>query len=108
MNYELLSLTLPKIIIIGLAVWRLTSIVHSEKIAGFIRRLAGGMETEGGGIVYPDTFFGNLFSCFWCLSVWCAAIIVGISFVPYVNILNIILASSGIAIIIRLILDKDD
>lgn len=56
---------LTDLLIIILAVWRITSIVYEEKIAEPIRRLMG-----YDGFSYPDTFLGNLFSCYYCLSVW--------------------------------------
>lgn len=62
-----------------LASWRLTNIAHWEKIFTPVRKLFGIKEipiiNKDGNIVdtkfiYPDTFFGKLWSCFWCLSVW--------------------------------------
>lgn len=58
-------------IVYALAVWRVTSIIHHEKIAESFRqsKLFG-----YDGISYPDTFAANLILCFWCLSVWIAAL----------------------------------
>lgn len=59
-----------------LAVFRLTSILHHERIAYPIRKRFGILEGEdvdlplGDVRLYPDNFWGNLFECFWCLSVW--------------------------------------
>jgi hypothetical protein len=55
-----------------LAAWRLTSILHREEIASFIRSWVGIREEEG-LLVHPETFLGKLFGCFWCLSVWVSA-----------------------------------
>lgn len=81
----MLSLHMPEplwvwILVAGLAAFRLASIIHSEKIAAPIRRLFGVIENEihqfGHGDpfepIYPDTFFGHLLECFWCVSVWAA------------------------------------
>jgi len=60
--------------ILALATWRVTSIIHSEKIAYPLRRLFGAkMDKLLGVEVYPDTFLGHLIQCFWCVSVWVAA-----------------------------------
>lgn len=56
-------------IVYTLAVWRITNIIYDEKIfEGLRNRLK--KEIVEGVWVYPDTFIGDLFSCFWCLSVW--------------------------------------
>lgn len=107
MNFVLPSPTFINIIIWGLAAWRLTSIIHSEKIASGIRRLAGGLDTIDGEILYPDTFLGNLFSCFWCLSIWCSVIVLGVSIIPHAVVINYILAISAIAIIISITLHRE-
>lgn len=54
----------------SLAAWRLTNIAHWEKIFRPVRRLFDIREDDEGRFIYPDTFFGKLWSCFWCLSVW--------------------------------------
>lgn len=56
-----------------LATWRLTLILHQEKIAKPIRDLVGIRELKAFDEItrqYPDTFLGRLFECFMCLSVW--------------------------------------
>lgn len=70
-------------IIGGLAAWRLTNIAHWETISYPIRRLFGAftaVDTETGHEVVKYrtftvfgkeiSFFAELWSCFWCLSVW--------------------------------------
>lgn len=67
-----------------LACWRLTSIIHSETIAAPLRKMVGGVEIISGEWVYPNTFIGYLFSCFWCLSVWVSGLCVAVLFIcPY-------------------------
>jgi hypothetical protein len=64
-----------------LATFRLTSIMHSEKIAQPFRDMLGismlGPDDHTGEFVltYPDNFVGHLFECFWCLSVWVGGLI---------------------------------
>jgi len=66
-----------------LAAWRLTSILHSERIARPFRKLFGVSE-EGELWRYPDTFWGYLISCFWCLSVWVSVFVLMVVFLcPY-------------------------
>lgn len=65
------------IIIMILAVWRLTSLLHTERgpfnIFVKIRTKFGVThDNEHFPIGYPDTFIGNLIACYWCLSVWVA------------------------------------
>ena len=62
---------LVDLLVLGLATWRITSILHCEKISGCIRKGVGAEYTDTTDTwTYPDTFLGNLFACFWCLSVW--------------------------------------
>jgi len=56
-----------ELLVLGLATWRVTNIIHEEKIAEPLRKLVG-----FDGVGFPDTFIGYLFSCFKCLSVWVA------------------------------------
>lgn len=59
------------IILAPLAVWRITHIIETERIASFLHRWAGDD---------PSSFFGYLVNCFLCLSVW-------VSFFIYICIL---------------------
>lgn len=64
------------LIIGALATFRITSILHSERIGRPIRKLLGVIETETDESItmsYPDSFFGHLIECFWCVSVWVGA-----------------------------------
>lgn len=91
-------MTLTDLIVLSLAVWRVTSIVRSEDIAAPVRKLFGIYEEES-FIVYPDTFIGNLLKCFWCTSVWGAAacVVLYYVFMPALYIF----AASAAAIIIQ-------
>jgi hypothetical protein len=85
------------LVVYVLAVFRLTSILFREKIGEWFRKLMGAKETEE-TIFYPDTFLGELISCFWCLSVWC-----GVGLLPFLLFLPEALlpfAGSTIAIIL--------
>lgn len=87
-------------ILIALATWRLTSIVFREEIARPLRGLAGGKWDETlESTVYQETFLGSLFSCFWCLSVWMAFIIL-LTFLIFPPVVYV-LAFSTAAIIIE-------
>jgi hypothetical protein len=55
-----------------LAVYRISSIMVDEKIAAPFRHLLGVEVSIDGILIYPDTFFGALISCFRCTSVWVA------------------------------------
>lgn len=82
-----------KFFILGLATWRVTSILIEEKIAEPLRKVLG-----YDGLAYPDTFFGYLISCFKCLSVWVAAgLLVLYAYLPEIPQ---IFAVSALAVII--------
>lgn len=57
------------LVVAFIATWRITSIIQREEIFSFLRRWLG-VEDINGYELYPDTFFGKLISCFWCVSVW--------------------------------------
>lgn len=61
-----------------LAVWRITNIIQREEIAAPVRKAVGIVEPDGEDPehwIYPDSFLGKLFYCFWCGSVWVATLI---------------------------------
>lgn len=60
-------------IIAALATARITLILHEERIARGIRGLFGIVEEDDDLTIYPETFWGYLFGCYWCLSVWAGA-----------------------------------
>lgn len=91
-------------IIAGLATWRIASIVQREKVFAWFRKLLGikvlGMDEDGFEITsYPDNVIGDLFSCFWCVSVW-AAVAVGVIWY-FLPIVLLPFALSTIAIVIK-------
>jgi hypothetical protein len=66
--------------IASLATWRITSIIHREKIAAPLRAAVGIMpvgedDDDPAYWIYPDNFVGKLFYCTWCLSVWVGGIV---------------------------------
>lgn len=89
------------LIILPLACWRLAKLVYSDKIMEPFRRWMGESveDSEFGEILtYPDTFTGNLISCFSCVSMWAAfATIITYLLFPW---LLIPLALSAAALII--------
>lgn len=57
------------LVVLPLAAWRMTVLIHQDKIAAPIRRLFG--EHVVNGIYwYPTSFRGELIQCFRCVSVW--------------------------------------
>lgn len=63
-------------VVLGLATWRIASLVTSEDGPFFIfkkaREIAGIVHDDNGEIlVIPERFFALLLSCVWCFSVWC-------------------------------------
>jgi hypothetical protein len=53
----------------GLATWRLASLLHTEDAFAWLRHWIGiGDDGEGYPTLYPGTFWGKVFDCFWCLS----------------------------------------
>ena len=59
------------IILCGLATWRLSSLLHTEDAFEFLRKWIGiENDEEGYPAVWPDTFWGNIFHCFWCLTLF--------------------------------------
>ena len=57
------------LIILVLAAWRITSVINRETAGQPVRKLLGEKELVGIAVV-PDTLLGELYNCFWCLSVW--------------------------------------
>jgi len=67
-------------VLCGLATWRLTSLLHSEDAFEWLRKwIKIGHDDEGYPTVYPDTFWGRQFKCFWCLAGWVAVLPVTIA-----------------------------
>lgn len=89
-------------VIAVLATWRLTLILHQEKIAKPIRDLIGIREVPilNNEIVrtYPDTFIGQLFSCFMCLSVWVSFGVMGLLLFLPIVLIPLALSMAAIAL----------
>lgn len=90
---------IEQLIILGLATWRVTSIINQESIFEGFRKLLGiRVEANTGLIVYErDNFLTNMVACFWCLSVWVAIGIFVINY--YVPEIPYIFAVSSVALI---------
>ena len=56
-------------VLLGLATWRLASLLHTEDAFEWLRKRIGiGNDEQGFPAMYPDSFWGGIFSCFWCLA----------------------------------------
>lgn len=55
-------------LVVGLASWRLTSMLHSEQMFGWLRHRLGILHGEDRlPCGYPSTWLGEMWECFWCL-----------------------------------------
>ena len=93
MPWLITSSTLVLLLLSVLTCWRITSILHDEEIAAPIRKWVGG-EFLFDEWVYPDTFVGHLFGCFWCLSMW-VALPVALLFFGWLGFLLVPAVSAG-------------
>ena len=71
--------SLRDLVVMGLAVWRMSSLLTSEKgplhIFVHIRELARIKHSDTGKVsVIPETFWGELLSCVWCISPYIALV----------------------------------
>jgi hypothetical protein len=93
---------LADFLIIGLATWRVTSLFVHEAgpwdVFVRVRDLMGFEHDEGHVIGTPQGFWGGLFSCVWCLSMWVAPVI-GILFL-IAPVIVFVIALSSLAILI--------
>lgn len=56
-------------VFLGLGSWRIASALATEDIGEWLRRWIGiSTDVDKYPVIYPDTFWGKLFGCFWCLS----------------------------------------
>ena len=44
--------------------------LYSEQMFDGLRKKIGIIHDEERPVMYPDTFWGNVFECFWCLSLF--------------------------------------
>jgi hypothetical protein len=69
-------MNLLEFVVLALATWRVSHLFTQEEgpfgIFTKVREKIGRIEHDADGIVVmtPETFFGQLLSCVWCLSVW--------------------------------------
>jgi len=68
------------LIILVLATWRLTSLFVAEdgpfRIFYRLREWTGVIHNNDGNVIgCEDSFFAGLLSCFWCMSIWTAAVL---------------------------------
>ncbi len=62
------------IVLCGLSAWRLASLLHTEDAFEWLRKWIGIENDEQGyPAIYPGTLLGDVFHCFWCLSLVTAA-----------------------------------
>lgn len=92
-----------------LAVWRISSALVDEDIFINLRALVGikqvvlhSVYSDAAPVEYtdiPETFFGKLFSCVWCMSMWIGMLAVpAFIFIPW---LFLPFAFSAVAIVIH-------
>jgi len=67
-------------LILALATWRISAMLSYEDGPWFVfrrlRKLIGIMYyEEDDATVEPDTFFGSLFGCVWCLTIWIGTVV---------------------------------
>jgi len=87
----------------GFATWRIASLLHTEDAFEWLRKWIGiGNDEKGYPALYPDTFWGKAFKCFWCLTLIVSApvtaYILYVGRVPWALFPPIWLASSTVAI----------
>jgi hypothetical protein len=89
-----------KLLIRILATWRLASLLHSEEgpfeVFAQLRDVAGVRYDEHSKPV-SDNQIGKMLSCFWCTSVWAAAIVGVLQ--GELNVLHILSDSAGAILI---------
>jgi len=69
-------LTLAVLLLCSLASWRLASLLHTEDAFEWLRRWIGiENDEEGYPAVWPTTFLGNVWHCFWCLTLLSSAVV---------------------------------
>lgn len=64
------------LITLGLAVWRLASMVSEERIFQWFRTLLGVVHNDDGEVVgYTRGFLSEGVTCLWCTSIWITPIL---------------------------------
>jgi hypothetical protein len=94
-------------IIAILATWRLSAMFSYEtgpfEMFVYIRELAGIVHDDTGEIVTDDgSFFAELFTCIWCLSIWIGAFVgIVLWFYPVLVVLFLPFALSAGAVLVE-------
>lgn len=89
-------------VVIALATWRLTSLIHAEWPMGWFRKLVGVVEDDQGPVGYTN-IIGKVVSCVWCLSFWTGQVAVLIYLI--FPIAAWVLAASAAAIIVHSVIE---
>lgn len=92
-----------RLIVYALAVWRLTYMLVKEdgpEAIFAIFRAKAGVRYDPNGQAYGENFLSEVLSCFWCCSVWAAAILL---VAP--RWVNTVLAGSALAIGLRKVIE---
>ena len=56
-------------VLCGLITWRIASLLHTEDVFEWLREWIGiENDKQGYPAIYPATFLGDLFHCFFCLA----------------------------------------
>jgi hypothetical protein len=104
---------LTPLIILGLATWRISSLLVHEAGPGdiFLRlREAIGIthDDQKHKVIIPDGFWGDLFSCVWCCSLWVAAGWAGFYLLSpqAALILAFVFALSALAILVQCVTER--
>ena len=100
-------------IILGLATWRLSSLLVNEKgpfdMFVAIRKLAG-IEHDKFGDPYmiPENFFSGVLSCIWCASLWTGTFwMLVYKLLPFWEVFAYPFALSAIALIVQTYAGKE-
>jgi hypothetical protein len=90
------------LVLLCAATWRVTYLFMWEegpfKVIMHLRALTGVRHVDDVPTAYPD---GNVFACYWCLSVWVAIVLTVIALTPAWIVL-IPLFASGVAIQVQI------
>lgn len=62
------------VLILSLATWRISALLYIEDAFRWLRKRLGIVELEG-ELIYPTNWIGDLWGCFWCLSLMTAFIL---------------------------------
>lgn len=98
--------TIGDVLVIGLAAFRVASLLAHESgpfdVFLRLRSLAGVEHTETGEpFSWPETFFGKLLRCPWCLSPWTAALMAALWLAGGIGaVIVAVLAAAAVVVIV--------